>query len=128
MVISPKNPPTVISISDKVVHDLMQKWLEAIYKLWQSNVEEFDTISKLLSEALFPEPVRKVLLDPLVKRAFISPDTDLMSFPIDQLPIHDDNDGSTLPLYERISVSILSSPREILCDATAAKFKFRICK
>jgi len=118
VVISPKSPPIVISISDNVVHDLMQKWPEAIYKLWQSNVEEFDAISKLLSDALFPAPVRKVLLDPLVKRAYISPDADLMCFPIDQLPIHDDNDGSTLPLYERVSVSILSSPRELLRDAT----------
>ena len=118
VVITPKDPPVVVSISDKVVQDLMQKWPEAIYKLWQSNVEEFDAISKSLSDALFPEPVRKVLLNPLVQRAFISPDTDLMCFPIDQLPIHDEQDGSTLPLYQRVAVSILSSPREILRDAT----------
>ena len=45
-----------------------------------------------------------------------------MCFPIDQLPLSD-NDGSTLPLYERVSVSLLSSPRELLRDATVKKLQ-----
>ena len=118
VVISFKKPPLVISISDELVYNLLQKWPSAIYKLWQSQEDEFKQISKLLSDILFPQPVRKVLLDPLIKRVFISPDADLMCFPIDQLPLHDDDDGSTLPLFERVSVSILSSPRELLRDET----------
>ena len=126
VVISPKNPPMIITISDKEVYDLLQQWPQAIYKLWKSQDEEFVRITKSLSGILFPEPVRKILLDPSVTRVFISPDADLMCFPIDQLPLSDDDDGSILPLYERVSVSILSSPRELLREATVKELQSSI--
>ena len=122
VVILPRKPPMIISVSDKLVYDLLQKWPEAIYKLWYSKEEEFKQITKSLSDILFPDPVRRILLDPVVTRVFISPDADLMCFPIDQLPISD-SDGSCLPLYERVSVSILSSPRELLRDSTVTKLR-----
>ena len=122
VVISPQAPPMIISISDNLVYDLLKKWPQAIYKLWQSNEKEFEQVTKSLSDILLPGAVRKVLLNPLVTRVFISPDADLMCFPIDQLPLTDD-DGSTLPLYERFSVSILSSPRELLRDGTVKKLR-----
>lgn len=112
----------IFSISNKLVYDLLQKWPQAIYKLWYSQEEEFKQITKSLSDILFPDPVQRILLDPVVTRVFISPDADLMCFPIDQLPISD-SDGSCLPLYERVSVSILSSPRELLRDLTVMKLR-----
>ena len=122
VVIFPRMPPMIISISDNLVYDLLQKWPEAIYKLWYSQEEEFKQVTKALSDILFPDAVRRILLDPVVTRVFISPDADLMCFPIDQLPISD-SDGSCLPLYERVSISILSSPRELLRDSTVMKLR-----
>lgn len=122
VVILPQKPPMIFSISNKLVYDLLQKWPQAIYKLWYSQEEEFKQITKSLSDILFPDPVQRILLDPVVTRVFISPDADLMCFPIDQLPISD-SDGSCLPLYERVSVSILSSPRELLRDLTVMKLR-----
>ena len=122
VVILPQKPPLIFSISDQLVYDLLQKWPQAIYKLWYSQEEEFKQITKSLSDILFPDPVRRILLDPVVTRVFISPDADLMCFPIDQLPICD-SDGSCLPLYERVSISILSSPRELLRDLTVMKLR-----
>ena len=123
VVIRHQKPPIIISISDKEVYDLLQKWPQAIYKLWQSQDEEFEQVTKSLSDVLFPEAIRTILLDPLITRVFISPDADLMCFPIDQLPLSDNDDGSTLPLYERVSVSLLSSPRELLRDTTVKKLQ-----
>ena len=123
VVISPEKPPVITSISDKLIYGLLQKWPQAIYKSWQSQNKEFEEVSKSLSDVLFPEEVRKILLGPSVTRVFISPDSDLMCFPIDQLPLIDDEDGSILPLYERVSVSILSSPRELLRQATVKKLR-----
>lgn len=117
VVIRPQKPPLLFTIQDRLVYDLLRQWPEAIYKVWYSQNQEFNQVSKSLSDALFPEAVKKILLDPIVARVFISPDVDLMCFPIDQLPLTDDN-GSTLPLYERLSVAILSSPRELLRDKT----------
>lgn len=122
VVILPQKSPMIFSISNKLVYDLLQKWPQAIYKLWYSQEEEFKQITKSLSDILFPDPVQRILLDPVVTRVFISPDADLMCFPIDQLPISD-SDGSCLPLYERVSVSILSSPRELLRDLTVMKLR-----
>ena len=122
VIILPQKPPMIISISDSLVYDLLQKWPEAIYKLWYSQEEEFKQVTKALSDILFPDAVRRILLDPVVTRVFISPDADLMCFPIDQLPISD-SDGSCLPLYERVSISILSSPRELLRDSTVMKLR-----
>ena len=123
VVILPRKPPMIVSISDNLVYDLLQKWPQAIYKLWYSQEEEFKQVTKSLSDILFPDAVRRILLDPVVTRVFISPDADLMCFPIDQLPISDSGDGSCLPLYERVSVSILSSPRELLRDSTVVKLQ-----
>lgn len=117
VLICPQKAPVLFDIPNDLVYNLIKKWPQAIYKMWYSQDEEFKMVSKSLSDALFPEVVRKSLLDPSVTRVFISPDADLMCFPVDQLPVHDD-DGSTKPLYERVSVSILSSPRELLRDAT----------
>ena len=122
VVILPQKPPMIISISDKLVYDQLQKWPQAIYKLWYSQEEDFKQITMSLSDILFPDPIRKIILDPVVTRVFISPDADLMCFPIDQLPIND-SDGSCFPLYERVSVSILSSPRELLRDSTVMKLR-----
>lgn len=122
MIITPQGPPMLIPISDSLVYDLLNRWPQAIYKLWQSQCTEFEQVTKSLSDVLFPEAVRKVLLNPLITRVFICPDSDLMCFPIDQLPLSDD-DGSTLPLYERFSVSVLSSPRELLRDTTVKKLR-----
>lgn len=122
LVIRPQQPPVLVIIDDKRVHDLLQQWPQAIYKLWYSQDQEFNHVSKSLSDALFPHEVKKVLLDPLVKRIFISPDADLMCFPIDQLPLTDDK-NSTLPLFERLSVSILSSPRELVREKIIRNLK-----
>lgn len=113
VLICPQKPPVVFNIPNDLVCDLIQKWPKAIYKMWHSQNEEFQEISKSLSDAVFPEVVRSALLDPSVSRVFICPDADLMCFPVDQLPLID-TDGSTRPLFERVSVSLLSSPRELL--------------
>lgn len=118
VVIRHQQTPMILSISDAAVYKLMQKWPEAIYKSWYSQEDDIKKIFISLSELLFPDTVRKILLDPAINRVFICPDVDLMCFPIDQLPIQDDSDGSSLPLYERVSVSVLSSPRELLRDLT----------
>jgi len=123
VVICSKKPPMIMSISDQLVFDLLQKWPKSIYKLWQFQDDEFKQVSQGLSDVLFPEPVREILLDPVIKRVFVSPDADLMCFPIDQLPVYDASDESTLPLFERVSVSILSSPRELLRESTVAKLR-----
>lgn len=122
VVIRPQQPPMLVIIEDKRVYDLLQQWPQAIYKLWYLQDQEFNQVSKSLSDVLFPHEVRKVLLDPLVKRAFISPDADLMCFPIDQLPLTDEK-NSTLPLFERFSVSILSSPRELVREKIIRNLK-----
>ncbi len=122
VVIRPQEPPMLFLVEDKRVYELLQQWPQAIYKLWQSQAQEFDQVSKSLSDALFPDEVKKILLDPSVKRVFISPDADLMCFPIDQLPLTDD-DNTTLPLFERLSVSILSSPRELVREKVIRKIK-----
>ena len=121
IVIRHQHAPIILSISDAAVYELIQKWPETIYKSWYSQEVAFKEISTSLSDILFPEIIRKILLDPAISRVFICPDVDLMCLPIDQLPIHDNGDGSSLPLYERVSVSVLSSPRELLRDFTVKK-------
>jgi hypothetical protein len=122
IVIRPTKQPLLFSIHNQQVYDLLKKWPQAIYKMWYGQEEEFAEVSKALSDVLFPEPIRGVLLDPEITRVFISPDVDLMCFPVDQLPLKD-SDGITLPLYERVSVSILSSPREMVREATVEQLR-----
>ena len=122
IVIQQNKQPMFFTISNKEVYDQLQKWPQAIYEMWRGQGDAFEEVTKALSDALFPEPIRQVLLDPKIMRVFISPDVDLMCLPIDQLPLRD-TDGITLPMYERVSVSILSSPREMVREATVQKLR-----
>jgi tetratricopeptide (TPR) repeat protein len=113
--------PILFMLDNDRVKELVIQLPKAIYSLWHDYNLQTPVLSEL-SELLFPPVIREVLLRPGVKRLFISPDVDLLCFPIDQLPFTDDS-GITKPLFEYFSISLLSSPRELLRDKTIHSLK-----
>ena len=111
--------PLLFSVDNQKVYELLTKLPEATYKMWLSDAGTFGQVTKALSDLLFPPEIQKLLLDAKVKTLFISPDVDLMCFPIDQLPLSD-ADGTVQPLYKRFSVTVVSSPRELIRKQTVA--------
>ena len=105
--------PLFFSIDNEKVFELLTQLAKAIYQMWHSP-DQFNSVTEALSDALFPPTIRQLLLKPGISRLFICPDVDLLCFPIDQLPLKDDDSGMVKSLYEVVSVTLLSSPRELI--------------
>ena len=122
MALQPHGKPLLFSVDNQQVYKLLAQLPEATYKMWLSDSGTFDQVTKALSDLLFPPEIQKLLLETRVKTLFISPDVDLMCFPIDQLPLADAS-GTSKPLYERFSVTFVSSPRELIRKQTVASLR-----
>ena len=67
----------------------------------------------MLSNTLFPKCLLDIFATEKIKRVYISPDFDISKIPLDILPLSFDANGQK-PLYEILSVSILSSMKQLI--------------
>ena len=68
----------------------------------------------LLAKVVFPQEVLDILASGNVSHLYISPDSDIAHVPFDSLPVKLGSSDTAVPLFERFSVSILSSVRQLL--------------
>ena len=72
-----------------------------------------DTELAILAKVLFPQELLDILATGKVSHLYISPDSDIAYIPLDSLPVNLGT-GTLIPLFEKFSVSILSSIRKLL--------------
>ncbi len=123
LAIVPSGEPILFMLDNDKVQELTVQLPKAVYSSWYSHDSMLShPVLCALSELLFPPVVRNVLFKSGRRRVFISPGVDLLCFPIDLLPLTNDK-GITKPLFEHFSVSLLSSPRELLRNETINSLK-----
>ena len=76
--------------------------------------EKIDSELSLLTRVLFPQELLDILASGKVTKLYISPDSDIAHIPFDSLPVDLSGSGTEIPLFEKFSVSILSSTRKLL--------------
>ena len=67
-----------------------------------------------LARVLFPKELLDILVAGNISHLYISPDSDIAHIPLDLLPVNFKDIDKTIPLFEKFSVSILSSLRKLL--------------
>ena len=96
----------------------------SLANLWQDHLsnsgdsgfsDEASHVSTQLCNILFPPEVRKIIEDKGVRRAFICPDLSMTIVPLDLIMFPDNK-----MLYQKCSVTLLSSSREILRGGSGA--------
>jgi CHAT domain-containing protein len=75
--------------------------------------EKIDCELSLLSRVLFPRELLDILASGRVTKLYISPDSDIAHIPFDSLPVDLSGSGTEIPLFEKFSISIVSSTRKL---------------
>ncbi len=113
--------PVVYAIDFKALHRIANIW-SAFFSGMRSDkgaVEgkiKFDMF--LVAQVLFPQPLHDILTSGRITHLYISPDRDISQFPLDSLPLSNDDIGvPKILLSDKMGVSILSSSRELIRQA-----------
>lgn len=73
-----------------------------------------DAVLTLLGRVIFPPKLLEILSSGSVNHLYISPDSDLVHIPFDSIPVDLGGSDTQIRLFEKFSVSILSSMRQLL--------------
>ena len=107
--------PTICELNHKAIRN--QAAVVAQYLLSQSTSVTQEKVNfelSLLARVLFPQELLDRLASGKVTKLYISPDSDIAHIPFDSLPVNLNGSGTEIPLFEKFSVSILSSTRKLL--------------
>ena len=105
--------PIVCELNYKAIRD--QSALVAKLLASQSAINQAKVYSELsiLAKVIFPQELLDMMASGTIKHLYISSDSDLAHIPFDSLPVSIDKSGTKVSLFERFSVSILSSVRQL---------------
>ena len=76
--------------------------------------EKINSELSLLARVLFPRELLDVLASGKVSKLYISPDSDIAHIPFDSLPVNLSGSDIEIRLFEKFSISVLSSTRKLL--------------
>ena len=118
MIVEKAGSPIVCELNYKAIRN--QAAVVAQHLVSQSTSttqEKINSELSLLARVLFPQELLDILASGKVTKLYISPDSDIAHIPFDSLPVDLSGSGADISLFEKFSVSILSSTRKLLSSS-----------